>query len=115
MLTFFYWNSGLLLTGCFLLVWVKDSQPRFLGHVLVITAALGTFLSRSYDSPIILAAVWYIGLILYIVLNFLAIALSPAQILVLFMTTCNDRSKIVPGIVVHYSKPEEDIEPTQVE
>lgn len=107
----FYWDYILLLAGGCHLGFAIDPQPRFLGLMLVLTAALGMGLDE-YNDLLVLLGVRHVGLAVYIALNAVDIALSPAQLLLLLLLKNSPKPKT--GIVVLYPE-EESTEKIHVE
>jgi hypothetical protein len=94
-----HWDHILLLTGSCLLLFASDPQPRFLAILLVFAATLGISL-REHDTVWAVLGIRNAGFITYITLNLIALALSPAQLLLLFFL--EDGPKLKAGIVIFY-------------
>ncbi|KAI5848526.1 hypothetical protein DFP73DRAFT_629907 [Morchella snyderi] len=107
-----HWDYLLLLAGSCQLLFASDPQPRFSGVLLVTAAALGVSL-REHEAPWAFPGAWYAGSIVYATLNLIVFALSPAQLLLLFILKNGTKPKT--GIVVHHPKSKDNIEKIHVD
>lgn len=90
-----YWNALLLVAPIALLCFTSGPQPRFHAAVMLCTGCLGIYLPK-FGTP-----ERFIGFLVYTVLNFITLALSPLQLILVWYL--NPKPEIDHGIVVHHN------------
>lgn len=90
-----HWNTFLLIAPIGLLCLTNGPQPRFHALIMLCTGFLGMRLHKAE-----MLGAWSIDSLVYIILSFITLVLSPLQLVLLWYLS--PKPEIDDGIVIHH-------------